>query len=115
MELETSVQAGDNREIELVVKHFAFVQGGIPLACDVTLVSPLTTASEAKPRAAVVDGVAITEAVATKERRYPEHALPAGGPGRRGGWPVERDDGPVHVHRGLGQADGEGALATTKG
>ena len=48
------------------------VQGGIPLAFDVTLVSPLSTAGEARPRAAVVLGVAIEEVEADNERRCPE-------------------------------------------
>ena len=72
VKLETPVPEDSHREIEIVAKHFPFVQGGIPLACDVTLVSPLTTAGEAKPRAAVEDGVAIKEAEAYKKRKYPE-------------------------------------------
>ena len=72
MELETPVPVSADREIEIVVNNFAFVQGSISLACDVTLVSPLTTAGEAKPRAAVEDGVAIKDAEKRKRQRYPE-------------------------------------------
>ena len=72
MRLETPVPETDHREIEIVAKHFPLVRGGIPLACDVTLVSPLTTAGEAKPRAAVEDSVAIKAAEAYKAWKYPE-------------------------------------------
>ena len=72
MRLETPIPVGDRREIEIVAKDFNFVRGNIPLACDVTLVSPLTTAGEAIPRAAEENGIAIQEAEKRKANKYPE-------------------------------------------
>ena len=72
MRLETPVPAGDRREIEIVVKHLHYVRGNVPLACDVTLVSPLTTAGEARPRAAEENGIAIQAAEKAKADKYPE-------------------------------------------
>ena len=66
MRLETPVPAGDRREIEIVVKHLHYVRGNVPLACDVTLVSPLTTAGEARPRATEENGIAIQAAEKAK-------------------------------------------------
>ena len=73
MGLETTVPAGDEREIEIVVKHFPFVQGDIsPTRGMVPWSFPLTTAREARPRAAVEDGDALRAAEADKAWSYPE-------------------------------------------
>lgn len=45
------VSEGDKRQIELVAMNFP-LDGGIPLACDITFVSPLTAKGEARRRTA---------------------------------------------------------------
>ena len=62
---------GDSRRIEVLPDGLALF-GGVQLAIDTTLVSPLHADGSARPGAARNDGVALRVARRRKERRYPE-------------------------------------------
>ena len=62
---------GDSRRIEVLADGLALF-GGVQLAIDTTLVSPLHADGTARPGAARNDGVALRVARRRKERRYPE-------------------------------------------
>ena len=62
---------GDSRRIEVLADGLALF-GGVQLAIDTTLVSPLHADGSARPGAAKNDGVALRVARRRKERRYPE-------------------------------------------
>ena len=62
---------GDSRRIEVLADGLALF-GGVQLAMDTTLVSPLHADGTARPGAARNDGVALRVARRRKERRYPE-------------------------------------------
>ena len=64
------VSAADKREVEIVAKNLP-MRHGIPLACDVTVVSPLHAIGDARPRAAV-ESVALADAEDLKHKTYPE-------------------------------------------
>ena len=68
----------DRRRLDLLI-HGATPRGEA-LACDVTLVSPLTRSGQPTRQAATHDGAALLAARARKHRRYPE--LLGGGPQR---------------------------------
>ena len=66
------VQARDRRKIEVVASHLHLYHG-MPIVCDVTLVSPLHADGQAKSRAAAAPGgVAIADIEEAKCRKYPE-------------------------------------------
>ena len=66
------VQARDRREIEVVASHLRLYHG-MPIVCDVTLVSPIQAKGQPRPRAAVAPGgVAIADIEEAKCRKYPE-------------------------------------------
>ena len=62
---------GDSRRIKVLADGLALF-GGVQLAIDTTLVSPLHADGTARPGAARNDGVALRVARRRKERRYPE-------------------------------------------
>ena len=68
----------DRRRLDLLI-HGATPRGEA-LACDVTLISPLTRSGQPTRQAATHDGAALLAARARKHRRYPE--LLGGGPQR---------------------------------
>ena len=65
------VHASDKRKIEIVAKHLPLYRG-LPLVLDATIVSPLRANGQPRPRAAVIDGVAITAIENDKHTKYPE-------------------------------------------
>ena len=64
-------QALDSRRLEVVAEGLPLF-GGMQLAIDATLVSPLHCDGTARPGAAHIDGVALHAARRQKERTYPE-------------------------------------------
>ena len=64
-------QAFDGRRLEVVAEGLPLF-GGMQLAIDATLVSPLHCDGTARPGAARIDGVALQVARRRKERTYPE-------------------------------------------
>ena len=64
-------QALDGRRLEVVAEGLPLF-GGMQLAIDATLVSPLHCDGTARPGAAHIDGVALQVAQRRKERTYPE-------------------------------------------
>ena len=62
---------GDSRRIEVLADGLALF-GGVQLAIDTTLFSPLHADGTARPGAAQNDGVALRVARRRKERKYPE-------------------------------------------
>ena len=93
---------GDSRRIEVLADGLALF-GGVQLAIDTTLVSPLHADGTARPGAARNDGVALRVARRRKERRYPELSghnnrcrLGCVGPGKSEG------DGPMKLARSSG-------------
>ena len=68
----------DRRNIEIVATGLR-MHHGMPLACDVTLVSPLRADGTPRPRAAERDGVAIADIEDAKHKTYPELARPSSG------------------------------------
>ena len=74
-------QALDGRRLEVVAEGLPLF-GGMQLAIDATLVSPLHCDGTARPGAAHIDGVALQVARRRKERTYPELVFQTG----RHGW-----------------------------
>ena len=89
--------AARSRRLEIVADGLP-LHGGMQLAVDTTLVSPLLDDGSARPGAAEIDGTALKVARRRKERTFPELIGPrartgsVGGPGRRGGRPLVRRD-----------------------
>ena len=71
-------QALDSRRLEVVAEGLPLF-GGMQLAIDATLVSPLHCDGAARPGAAHIDGVALHAARHRKERTYPELVAPVPG------------------------------------
>ena len=65
------VHASDKRKIEIVAKHLPLYRG-LPLVLDATILSPLCTNGQPRPRATVIDGAAITAIENDKHTKYPE-------------------------------------------
>ena len=65
------ISASDDRWIEIVATGLPMYRN-TPIACDVTIASPLTGKGDARPRAAWEDGVAIRKAEREHERTYHE-------------------------------------------
>ena len=66
-----NIQRQDDRRIEVIANGLP-LWGGVQLAIDTTLVSPLTRASEPRSRAGRYAGAAVQDARRAKERTYPE-------------------------------------------
>jgi len=66
----------DRRAIELVALGLP-LYNGLPLACDVTVASPLRADGTARPRAAAEPGTALAHREDDKLHRYPELAASA--------------------------------------
>ena len=66
-----NIQRQDDRRIEVIANGLP-LWGGVQLAIDTTLVSPLTRASEPRSRAGRYAGTAVQDARRVKERTYPE-------------------------------------------
>ena len=65
-----NIQRQDDRRIEVIANGLP-LWGGVQLAIDTTLVSPLTRASEPRSRAGRYAGAAVQDATRAKERTYP--------------------------------------------
>ena len=66
-----NIQRQDDRRIEVIANRLP-LWGGVQLAIDTTLVSPLTRASEPRSRASRYAGAAVQDARRAKERTHPE-------------------------------------------
>ena len=66
-----NIQRQDDRRIEVIANGLP-LWGGVQLAIDTTLMSPLTRASEPRSRAGRYAGAAVQDARRAKERTYPE-------------------------------------------
>ena len=66
-----NIQRQDDRRIEVIANGLP-LWGGVQLAIDTNLVSPLTRASEPRSRAGRYAGAAVQDARRAKERTYPE-------------------------------------------
>ena len=70
---DTNVQVRnpeDQRQLDMVA--YGVTSNGMALCCDATMVSPLRRDGRPTPRAARVDGAALSRAELRKRRRYPE-------------------------------------------
>ena len=65
------VGVADGRRLEVVAEGLPLF-GGVQLALDATLVSPLRRDGAARPGAAYIDGLALAEARRNNLRIYPE-------------------------------------------
>lgn len=65
------IRPDDGRRLEVIANGLP-IYGGMQLAIDTTLVSPVRGDGTARPRAAYVDGAAIAHAEADKASTYPE-------------------------------------------
>ena len=65
------VRAGDGRRIEVIANGLP-LWGGVQLAVDATIVSPIQRDGAPKPRAADCDGISLARARKKKEDTYPE-------------------------------------------
>ena len=76
-----ATDARDMRRMDLVAApgpRAAGARRGVALFADVTIVSPLTQAGNARPTAATTNGGVLAQAVATKRRKYADvHSSPA--------------------------------------
>ena len=72
LDMNVDVFASDGRRIEVVLAQDLPCFSRTQLAIDITLQSPLTSAGEAHPNAADIDGAVLLQARRDKERTYPE-------------------------------------------
>jgi len=69
--MRIGVHSQDKRRLEFAVYNLQYGRG-IPLLCDATMVSPLTSNGIPRPKACTIPGVCLEEAEKPKQRKYHE-------------------------------------------
>ena len=69
--MRIGVHSQDRRRLEFAVYNLQFGRG-IPLLCDATMVSPLTSYGVPRPKACTIPGVCLEKAEKPKQKKYHE-------------------------------------------